>query len=119
MSDYCATKTRQVRRPVTDADFKRAYYGASGDDASLRAAADNRNVIAAVLKQYVGKIPHDELESCGMTAMWRTLQYHQPDHPSRQKFTTSLHRFAKWECLRELRRVTGGRGRGRFVRTVP
>lgn len=113
MSDYCVPKARRPRRQVTDEEFRLAYYGRKGDPDSVRAAKDNRNLIRAVVKKYAKEIPMQDLELVGMKAMWRALQYHREDHPSGQKFTTSLHRFTKWECDRELRTARGGRGRAR------
>jgi len=97
------------RRAVSDAEFERALYGVAGDEASLRAAADNRNVIKGVLRKYGKQLAKDDLHTCGLNALWRTLQYHQDKY--NQKFTTSLHRFTDWECKRELRKKRGGRGR--------
>lgn len=104
------------RREVPDEEFEAAYYGGA-DEASRRAAADNRNVIKAVLKKYSKQLPEEDLEACGLVAMWKALQYHRDTFG--QKFTTSLHRFADWECKRELRRATGGRGKHRPPPRVP
>lgn len=109
-------KTRapaRERRSVSNDEFNRAYRGVPGDEASLRAAADNRNVIKGVLRKYSKQLTKDELFTCGLNALWRTLQYHRDCF--NQKFTTSLHRFTDWECKRELRKKRGGRGRVRPV----
>lgn len=107
------TTGRRPRRQVTDEEFRAAYYGRKGDPDSAAAAKDNRGVIRAVLRAYRDQVPAADLEAAGMNAMWRALQYHQTDHPSRQKFTTSLHRFATWECEREARNARGGRSKTR------
>jgi DNA-directed RNA polymerase specialized sigma subunit len=106
-------RTAQKRREVSDEDFRRAYYGIPGDEQSILAAVDNQNIIQSVLVKYRLAISRDDLETCGMVAMWRCLQYHDPNRPSKadpskpcnQKLTTSLHTFVTWECLRELRKV--------------
>jgi RNA polymerase sigma factor (sigma-70 family) len=98
-------KEPRTRRHVTDEEYRLAYEGDPRDPASQASAADNRNVIAAVLKTYELKLPEDSRQDCGLIALWRALQYHDPKY--RQKFTTSLHRFVHWECKRELRRIYG------------
>jgi len=95
-------KRRCPRRTISNDEFHRAYYGTPGDEESQQKASDNRNIIGAVLKKYHGVIPADELELCGMNALWRALQYHREGYG--QKFTTSLHMFTDWECKGELRR---------------
>jgi RNA polymerase sigma factor (sigma-70 family) len=48
-----------------------------------------------------------------MQALWRALQYHDPDHASGQKFTTTLYRFVHWECDREAARAAAERAKRR------
>jgi RNA polymerase sigma factor (sigma-70 family) len=93
------------RRPITSAEFDRAYYGDPGDEASVRAAADNRNVIASQLRKYAEHLPDGDLRACGLNALWRCLEYYRPEFG--QKLTTSLYRFVNWECKRELERKFG------------
>ena len=63
---------------------------------------DNVNIIRKVTAKYASVIHSDDLRTCGLNALWRTLQCHDPKY--NQKFTTSLYRFVEWECQRELRR---------------
>lgn len=72
-----------------------------------QANSDNRNIIKKVLQQFAGLIHSDDLERCGLHGLWRTLQNH--DDRFGQKFTTSLTRFVRWECLRELRQQRSSR----------
>ena len=66
------------------------------------AVDDNMNIIRKVTARYSSAIHPDDLRTCGLNALWRTLQCHDPSY--NQKFTTSLYRFTEWECQRELRR---------------
>lgn len=90
-------------RKVSDTEYRRAYRG---DDPESRAEAQkHRAIVRTVLRKYRKVIPRNDLESCGDLAIWKCLQYHDSDHPSRQKFTTSLYRITNWVCLQELRRI--------------
>jgi DNA-directed RNA polymerase specialized sigma24 family protein len=97
MNDAC----KPFSREVSDAELRAAY-----------ADPDNRGIIRGVLMGYRKQIPHDELESCGLHGLWQALRKHIPDHPSGQKFTTSLHRFVVWACNKELRRMRAAHRRG-------
>lgn len=79
------------RRVVTDEQINAAL-----------AVDDNLNIIRKVTAKYASTIHQDDLRTCGLNALWRTLQCHDPAY--NQKFTTSLYRFVEWECQRELRR---------------
>lgn len=92
------------KKKVSDDDVRRAYYGGE-DEPSKKAASDNRNIVAAVLAKFSGRIPREDLEACGLTAVWRALAQH--DEAYGQKFTTSLHRFAVWTCKQEIYRRFG------------
>lgn len=83
-------------KQVSDQEFHAAYYGLKEDPQSMAAAKNNRNVMNAVLKKYVGKIDSESLTYCGQSAMFRCLQKH--DVSQGQKFTTSLYNFVHWEC---------------------
>lgn len=100
-----------IRREVLGDEFERAYYGVSGDPASEAEARDNRHIITNVLKDYRSQLSEDELKTCGMMALWRCLSYHRAEFG--QKLTTSLHRFVRWECDREINRRTGKRKKHR------
>lgn len=79
------------RRVVSDDQFKTAM-----------STGDNVNIIRKVTSRYASVIHPDDLYTCGLNALWRTLQCHDPKY--NQKFTTSLYRFVEWECQRELRK---------------
>lgn len=80
-----------LRQPVTNDQINAAL-----------AVDDNVNIIRKVTAKYASTIHQDDLKTCGLNALWRTLQCHDPSY--NQKFTTSLYRFVEWECQRELRR---------------
>lgn len=63
---------------------------------------DNRNIMRKVTSRYAALLHPDDLYTCSLHALWRTLQCHDPSY--NQKFTTSLFRFCEWECKRELRK---------------
>lgn len=66
------------------------------------AIEDNRNIMRKVTSRYSSLLHPDDLYTCSLYALWRTLQCHDPSY--NQKFTTSLFRFCEWECKRELRK---------------
>lgn len=66
---------------------------------------DNVKVLHGVAANYRNVLSEDELRGCALKALWRALQGHRSVFG--QKFTTSLHRFMRWECNRE----AGGRRR--------
>jgi DNA-directed RNA polymerase specialized sigma24 family protein len=85
------------RRTVTDEEFRLALTGRPGDPRSVVAAADNRFVMRSVVSKHQPAIAKDERDGVMHRALWRCLQNHQT---GRQKFTTSLHQFTRWECER-------------------
>lgn len=87
------------RRVVSNDEFVRAWKGT--DEVSRKEAADNRNVLKKVVGGYRG-LSKDERYACAITALWNCLEGHIPGRGN--KFTTSLWRFAHWECRNELRR---------------
>jgi RNA polymerase sigma factor (sigma-70 family) len=91
-----------TRRHVTDEEFREHYFGNPNDPQSMKRVRDNQRVMGAVFRRYSHLIDQDELERCGMEATWEALRYHDPRF--KQRFTTSLHRFAKWVCQRETRK---------------
>lgn len=78
-------------RKVTDEQFREALD-----------IEDNRNIMRKVTSRYAALLHPDDLYTCSLYALWRTLQCHDPSY--NQKFTTSLFRFCEWECKRELRK---------------
>jgi len=58
-------------------------------------------------RAFSGALSPDALTACGDIALWRALQNF--DESFGQSFTSSLHRFIKWECLRALQDKTKGR----------
>lgn len=63
---------------------------------------DNINVANKAMSRYSKILQSDEIESCKINAIWRTLKSH--DDCYGQKFTTSLFRFCLWECKKEVRK---------------
>lgn len=94
MSSPCA------RRHVSSEEFNSYYFG----DPDVKAVTKH------FLGKYRGKVPDDELESCGMTGLWKALQYHRPGFG--QKLTTSLVRFLRYECQEAVRQGPGGKREG-------
>ena len=64
---------------------------------------DNHNVLYSAAAVFAKAIDEDDLDQCCRIALWKALQDHDDRHPSAQKFTSSLHRFVRWECLNYLR----------------
>lgn len=60
---------------------------------------DNRRVIKKVTSKFYRQIDSHELEDCGTEGLIKCLMYHDN---SKQKFTSSLYTFVRWECLRKL-----------------
>lgn len=85
-----------VRRHVSNEEFNKALKN-----------PDNASVIRAVCLQFAKTLSIEELRSCGLNALWRALSYHQDGKGN--KFTTSLFRFVRWECSREIRRLNNYR----------
>ena len=76
-------------KKISDKEFEEAYKN-----------TDNRNMIRMVCASFSNTLSSDILESCGMLALWKCLRSH--DEKYGQKFTSSLYRFVRWECIREL-----------------
>lgn len=93
------------RRPVSNEQFYEAYGNPNADMGDLTPAQQyNRKIIKNITSQYLGIVPEEDLKACGLTAMWRCLGYHKDEREGQksQKFTTSLYRFVRWECNREV-----------------
>jgi len=84
-------KKMKVKKEITDLDFSNAVKN-----------QDNINIIKKATLSYRKIIDVDELKSCGLEALWKSLQCHNEKY--KQKFTTTLYRFVDWECKRRLRR---------------
>lgn len=84
-------KKMQVKKEITDLDFSNAVKN-----------QDNIKIIKKATLSYHKIIDQDELNSCGLEALWKSLQCHNEKY--NQKFTTTLYRFVDWECKRRLRR---------------
>ncbi len=100
-----------MRNTVVKPKKKRADRKVVTDEMMRTAMADrnNKNIIRKVLLLYHGLMTPSELETCGMHALWKTLQYHKPEFG--KKFTSNLHTFVEWECKRELRRLNNEKRR--------
>lgn len=86
-------------RIVTDEDVRLAYFGGDCPE-SKKAASDNRGIIRGVGRRYSRTLSSDEIESCGLIAIWRCLNQHDDSYG--RKFTSSLHQFMVWECNRAI-----------------
>ncbi len=84
-------RTPRERREISNEEFNAAL-----------ANEDNIRIIRSVTSGYANVLSKEDRESCGMIALWRTLQYYQPQY--NQKLTTSLVRFVRWQCDSELLR---------------
>lgn len=87
---------KATRKPVSDEQMRAAL-----------ADMNNVRVVKKVLARFAGSLSEDDLHRCGLHALWKALAYH--DDSYRQKFTTTLHRFTRWECSREIRRQRNAR----------
>lgn len=63
---------------------------------------NNQKIIRRILYKYARWLSVDDLETCGLMALWNALACHQPSF--QQKFTSSLYRFVQWEVRRRLDR---------------
>lgn len=79
-----------TKREISDEEFARAFRD-----------RDNVGIIRGVTQSFT-QLGQDERDSCALNGLWRTLMYHQDGKGN--KFTTSLHRFVRWECQRALSR---------------
>ncbi len=62
---------------------------------------DNKQTIDKVLGFYSRQIPNPDLNQLGALGLWNCLKKH--DYSNKNKFTSSLWRFVKWECQKFLR----------------
>lgn len=85
------SRVRLPKREVSDEEYREAYYD-----------QENLNILHKVANKYRGQLEEDQSQECIDRSLWRALQYHDNDHPSGQRFTTSLFQFASWEFNREL-----------------
>jgi hypothetical protein len=76
---------------ISSEDFDLAYKN-----------TDNIKIIKSVCKKYSKFLDIDTLRRCGMIGLLHCMQNHDS---KRQKFTTSLYRFVKWECQRETKEL--------------
>jgi RNA polymerase sigma factor (sigma-70 family) len=93
----CQTKNKP-KRLITDKEFQEAL--------------DDPEIARKLRKQtakYAASLGEDERKELGLIALWKALQDFRPEF--KQKFTTSLHRFINWECLRRLRSMRRKRSR--------
>lgn len=88
------------RRKVSDAEYREAMKD-----------GNNVGVIRSATKRFRRLLGQDDLQSCGLHGLWKTLEYHRDGMGN--KFTTSLYHFVHCECVDELeRRANSARERG-------
>lgn len=75
------------KRVITNDEFNIAYKN-----------EDNIKIINSFSKKFKN-LTFEEITTCGMLAVWKTLQDHDT---TKGKFTNSLYRFMYWECLKQL-----------------
>lgn len=85
-------ETNPKFRHITDEEYEKAYKD-----------ENNRNIIKAASASYIKILDPDTLKNCGAAALWRAMAYYRPD--KNQKFTSSLWKFVRWECNKELRKT--------------
>jgi DNA-directed RNA polymerase specialized sigma24 family protein len=61
---------------------------------------DNKAIMNLAGANFVNVLGKDEVHSCKLMALWKTLQTWNPD---KSKFTSLLHRMVRWECLRSVK----------------
>jgi DNA-directed RNA polymerase specialized sigma subunit len=84
-----AKPRKRPKKAITELEFNEAYKN-----------RDNQSIINSVLKKYSNTLDYDTLKSCGLHALWRCLESHSDEFKT--KFTSSLYKFTKWECDREI-----------------
>lgn len=77
-------------RAVSDEEFNKALM-----------SDDNKKIIKSACRKFYGLMTREELDSCGMTALWKTLQRY--DSGRNTKFSTRLYLTMQYECLDWLR----------------
>jgi RNA polymerase sigma factor (sigma-70 family) len=85
------------------------------DDHMRAAMADPkiRGFLDAELAKYSRSLDPDQRESAGLWALKRCLESHDE---KRQEFNSSLWRYIRWECNRELKKERRRSGYGRVTR---
>lgn len=94
---------KKIRRKVTDEEFISQFGGLNEPIENLnKQQRDNRIMMHKVTNRYSKYLTKQQIKTCMMYAIWRCLENHEEGRGN--KFTTSLWRFIKWECQRELRK---------------
>jgi len=62
---------------------------------------DTKAVMKAFCQRLERRMGYDDAWSCALTGLWRCLKKHEP---GKQKFTTNLCRYMRWDVLKELSR---------------
>lgn len=85
------SQLKHQKKEVTNQQYEEAYRN-----------EDNIKVINKVLSLYQD-LPSEVRKDCGLKALWRCLQFHEPEKGN--KLTTSLWRFVRWECENEKKKL--------------
>jgi DNA-directed RNA polymerase specialized sigma24 family protein len=56
---------------------------------------DNKKIINRVKKMYRNNIPKEDLDDCGLYALWHALIFHKDE---KGKFTSTLYKMVNWKC---------------------
>lgn len=62
---------------------------------------DNQNTVKRALYKYKQSINEDDLYSCGLTALWRSLTYYKKNQGS--NFLALLYKISQQQCINYLR----------------
>lgn len=90
-----------MKKKVSDEDFVKAFGQLDTPiEKMTKEQRDNHKLMRSITNKYSNILNEEEIYSCMMRATLRCLEHHENDKGN--KFTTSLYRFIKWECNREL-----------------
>lgn len=64
---------------------------------------------AKLINRTTGKfeLEKPDKQTCGLIGLKNAMECHDYKHSSRQKFTTSLCNFVRWECIKLIKKVEG------------
>lgn len=105
-----------MRRDVSDEEFYKAYGNRNSKNLTPEQSI-NRSILGKASSMYIKSLNRDELLSCELEAMWKTLQYHEEGKGN--KFTTSLWTFTVWACNNLLREKKKKRNRVLVTTSIP
>lgn len=75
-----------MKKKITNDEFNTAYID-----------INNKKIINKVAQKYKKYIPRDEIKTCGMMALWKSLEKFNPERG--RKFTSFLYNMMNFECM--------------------